>query len=70
MRKRKNSIKVNLHIKKEYEEIFNILKKDKENLESILMKTGLDMKTVIKILTNMQIDEIIKQDEFGIFELK
>lgn len=67
IRERKNS--TNIKIKKEYEEIFYILKKDKENFESILMKTNLNLKTLIKILTDMQIDGIIKQDEFGIFEI-
>ena len=33
------------------------------------MKTNLNLKTLIKILTDMQIDGIIKQDEFGIFEI-
>lgn len=69
-RKRKNSIEKNLYIKKEYEEIFNILKKDKESLETILIKTGLDFKKAIKILTNMEIEGIIRQNELGIFELE
>lgn len=72
-RLRKNIVKekvIKIDIKEEYKEIFNIIKNNEEDLETILMKTNLTFKEAIKILTNMEIDGIIKQNEFGKFELK
>lgn len=69
-RKTISKIKRNLNIKKEYREIYNILNEENENLEGILAKVGIGIKEGIKILTNMELDGIIKQDEFGNFSLK
>lgn len=71
-RKRKElgkNIVIKNNIKEEYKDIFEILKIEKESLENIILKTNMSLKETIKLLMDMQLDGIIKQDETGKFKV-
>lgn len=52
-------------IKKEYQEIYNIIEKGDGIINTIVIETGLDIKEILRILTNMEIDGMIMQDVSG-----
>lgn len=55
-------------IKKEYKQIANILKQKESYLEEILADTNLKLVELLEILTNMELEGIIKKENSGIFK--
>lgn len=57
-------------IKKEYKEIYIILKKEGKYLDEILEYTKKSIKDILKILTSMELEGIIKHEITGKYEIK
>lgn len=58
-----------INLKREYKEIYNLISKEECYLDEILVKTGLEIKNAIKILTNMELEGILKQDISGKYKI-
>lgn len=56
-------------IKKEYIEIYKILEKQESSIENIAMHTKINIIDLLQIITNMEIDNIVCQDNKGIYKL-
>lgn len=67
--KLQNNIK-SVKIKDEYKEIYDILKDKELYLDEILALIDLEIKDVLKILTNMELEELINQDENSKYKIK
>ena len=71
-RKRKNICKKSqkcVNIKKEYKEIYKILEKSEKYVDEIIEETNLTLNTILLLLTNMELDEIIKQETSGKYKI-
>lgn len=55
----------NIKVKEKYKDIYKILENREETIESILDETKLELREVLKILTEMEIEGIISQDING-----
>lgn len=56
--------------KKEYQELYNLIEKGINDIDSILEKSQLDIKAVLTKLTNMEIEGLIKQNINGKYLIK
>ena len=68
---RENILQESVKIKEEYKEIYEVLKNEKEGLylDEILVKVELKIKEVLRLLTNMEIDEVVIQEITGKYRL-
>lgn len=72
MKKRKELKKKNsklLNLKNEYKEIYKILEKEESDIETILIRSNMEIRDILKILTNMEMEGIIKQNSLGKYVL-
>lgn len=68
-RKRRNiNRKINLNIKPEYIQIYNSLLDKEKNLDELVMQFNMNLRELLKLLTNMEIDGIIEKD-LGIYRI-
>lgn len=65
-KKRKEEVKIKL--KKEYKQIYKILENGECTLECLLNNTNLEMKRLLYILSNMEVEKIIFK-ELGVYKL-
>lgn len=55
-------------IKKEYRKVYKILNREDSSIDDLLIQTNYGIKELIKILSNMQIENIISQ-EMGVYKI-
>ena len=60
---------ININIKKEYMEVYNLLEEKELDLDDIVNSLDMEVIEILKIITNMEIDEVIKKDERGIYKI-
>lgn len=65
---RKRKKEVHIKMKKEYKEIYNILKQSESTLEELLEKCNFNLKDILNVLSNMEIQKIIIK-EMGVYKL-
>lgn len=68
-RKEVNKIKLYFDMKQEYIPIINILKQKGKNIEQILLESDLSLKELLNLLTNMELEGIIRQEFGGIYKI-
>ena len=56
-------------VKNEYKELYEIIEKEDGFLDNMLLETKLELKEILMILTNMEIDGLITQDISGKYRL-
>ena len=61
--------KININIKKEYMEVYNLLEEKELDLDDIVNSLDMEVIEILKMITNMEIDEVIKKDERGIYKI-
>lgn len=69
-RKRINMQKKNQYVNKKYEKIYNLVEKGGKFIDELLFETNLDFKELIKIVTNMELEELIYQEIDGRYVVK
>ena len=57
-------------VKKEFREIYSLIKKGINDIDSIIENTGIGIKTLLTKLTNMEIEDLIEQDANGKYKIK
>lgn len=68
-RKRRNiNRKINLYIKPEYIPIYNSLLDRQKNLDELIIEFDMNLRELLKVLTNMEIEGIIEKD-LGIYKI-
>jgi len=60
--------KINLDMKSEYIPIYSLLIDKEKNLDELIVQTNMELRNLLKILTNMEIEGIIEKD-LGIYKI-
>ncbi len=60
--------KINLDMKSEYIPIYSLLVDKEKNLDELIVQTNMELRKLLKILTNMEIEGIIEKD-LGIYKI-
>ncbi len=70
VRKRKEILEKKIFIKKEYRSYYYLLKEKPMSMDEIILKLDIELSDGIKIITNMELENLIYQDISGKYRIK